>query len=80
VESPTAEHLRAVWAAAPNDAWAVGDAGTIIHWDGTAWTVSEAPAQAKNRIFYSVTGTAGGEVWIAGEHVLLRHQKSENDK
>jgi len=37
VGSGTTELLLGVWGAAPNDVWAVGR-GTIIHWDGQAWS------------------------------------------
>jgi hypothetical protein len=34
--SGTDKTLMSVWAAADDDAWAVGDA-TVLHWDGTEW-------------------------------------------
>ena len=39
VPSPINQSLRAVACATTNDCWAVGDAGSIVHWDGNAWTV-----------------------------------------
>lgn len=30
--------LFKVWGRAPDDVWAVGAKGVILHWDGTAWT------------------------------------------
>ena len=30
--------LRSIWGNSPNDVWAVGDKGTIIHWDGRQWS------------------------------------------
>ena len=30
--------LRSVWVVAPNDVYAVGEGGTIVHYDGSAWT------------------------------------------
>ena len=32
-----------VWARTPSDAWIVGEAGTILHWDGAA--VSAVPVE-----------------------------------
>jgi hypothetical protein len=29
--------LKGVWGSTPEDVWAVGDQGTIIHWDGSEW-------------------------------------------
>lgn len=34
---PTTRTLRAVQAVTPHDVWAVGDAGTIVHYDGHLW-------------------------------------------
>lgn len=38
MQSPTARNLRAVWTSGPTNAYAVGDYGTILRFDGTAWT------------------------------------------
>src|SRR5207253_74408 len=38
VASPTTQPLYAVWGAAPNDVWAVGEYGTVLHYDGTGWS------------------------------------------
>ncbi|MCK6546009.1 hypothetical protein L6R52_09080 [Myxococcota bacterium] len=35
---PTTEDLFGVWGRSRDDVWAVGWNGTIIHWDGVAWT------------------------------------------
>jgi len=36
--SGTTNDLTGVSAVAANDVFAVGDKGTILHYDGTAWT------------------------------------------
>lgn len=41
---PTDEDLLAVWGRAADDVWAVGWAGTIIHYDGLAWTLEASTA------------------------------------
>jgi hypothetical protein len=38
VASGTSSDLRAVWGAAPDDVWAVGDGGAALHWNGAAWS------------------------------------------
>jgi hypothetical protein len=53
--SPQGNNLRAVWADAPDDVWAVGDRGTTLHFDGATWHVMSPPA-----------GAAGGAVWASG--------------
>lgn len=35
---PTTEDLLGIWGRSRDDIFAVGWSGTIIHWDGTAWT------------------------------------------
>jgi hypothetical protein len=66
---PTSNYLRAVWAAAPNDVWAVGDSGAIIHFDGNDWTSS--PSGVTQHL-YAITG-AGNTLWAAGTGgVILR--------
>ena len=39
VESPTDKDLYSVFALSEDIAWAVGDSGVIIHWDGEKWTL-----------------------------------------
>ena len=37
MKSPSTEDLRGVWGTADNNVYAVGQHGTILHFDGTAW-------------------------------------------
>lgn len=41
---PTDEELLGVWGRAADDVYAVGWNGTIVHWDGVAWTVEPTTA------------------------------------
>jgi hypothetical protein len=34
----TKQVLWGVWVRASDDAWAVGNGGTILHWNGTSWS------------------------------------------
>jgi hypothetical protein len=36
--SGTGAHLMSVWGTSSNDVYAVGSNGTILHYDGTAWS------------------------------------------
>jgi hypothetical protein len=70
-------HLYAVDAVGPNDAWAVGqslygsipDQALIEHWDGHHWTVLPVPPSrsSANELLDTVTVTPQGNVWAAGE-------------
>jgi len=42
---------------ASSDGWAAGDDGTIIHWDGTSWTLSSSPT---TRAIYGLGFAAPG--------------------
>lgn len=59
---PTQSYLRAVHAIAPNDVWAVGDAGTILRYNGTDWTI--VPSGVTQQLL-SITGS-GTTLWAAG--------------
>lgn len=49
--------LRDVWASGPDDIWAVGDRGTILHYDGNRWTPEEVPTVENLEV---VWGSADG--------------------
>ena len=63
-ETPiTDEAFLAVWAGAPDDAWAVGDHGTIAHFDGTKWTLAESGTTEQ---LSAVHGSGPDNVWAEG--------------
>ena len=51
--------LTSVWGKSANDVWAAGSGGTVVHWDGTAWTAGNIPVQ---NTFHNLLGV-GSEVW-----------------
>lgn len=55
VASPTTNTLGCVWALSPTDAWAGGNANTLIHWDGTSWTSMST----------GFTGGSANGIWAA---------------
>ena len=59
---PSAQYLRAVWAQSATSVWAVGDAGTILYFNGTDWTQQ---ASGVTQQLLAVAG-AGDTVWAAG--------------
>lgn len=71
-EDPTAdpavqffeEDLFGIWGAAPDDLWAVGDKGVVVHWDGTGWTQD---TQVNFGItLRSIWGRAADDLWAVG--------------
>jgi len=54
----------------PNDVWAVGWDGTILHFDGAAW--SSMPSGTTDPL-QAVRGTAANDVWIVGQGGSILH-------
>ena len=38
-------HLNGIWGSAANDVYTVGATGSILHWNGTAWSLMASPDQ-----------------------------------
>jgi hypothetical protein len=62
-------NLHAVWGSGPRDVWAVGNdgvldtKGTVVHFDGDAWSVASAPAGTG---LFAVRGRRAGLAWAVG--------------
>jgi hypothetical protein len=66
----TANRLNAVWGSGPKDVWAVGDGGTIVHYDGTVW---QRVASGTDAHLLGVSGTSERDVWFVGEDGTAIH-------
>jgi hypothetical protein len=55
--------LHSSWGTSSSDIYSAGDGGTILHFDGTAWT-KMASGTTKN--LYSIWGTGDNNIWAAG--------------
>jgi hypothetical protein len=62
--------LAAVWVSALWDAWFVGAAGTILHWNGS--TIASLPAVTMKDLT-CVSGTSEIDVWAGGQDGTLVH-------
>ncbi len=62
--------LFGVWGSGPTDAWAVGDKGTILHWNGATWLARQAPTTKALR---AVGGTGPSDVWMVGDDGVALH-------
>ena len=62
--------IQAVWSRGPDDVWAVGTDGLVLHFDGEFW--SRLPIDTSTNLV-AVHG-AGRTVWIAGGGTLLRRR------
>jgi hypothetical protein len=68
MSSPTTEHLRGIWGASSTAIWAVGDAGTVLFYDGSDWTQTTIPTARNLR---AVWGFAADDVWVAGNGAIF---------
>jgi len=57
-----------VWGSAANDVWAVGNAGTVLHWDGTVW----APVTVSTtKDLHGIWGSGPNDIWAVGDQTIL---------
>ena len=68
--TPQGETLRAVWAAAANDVWAVGDGGVVLHYDGKAFSAEHV---GTSEDLLAVHGTGPNDVWAVGKGAVVAH-------
>jgi len=61
--SPIAFTVRGLWGSADDDMFAVGDNGTVIHWDGVAWTQMQASTSTLN----AIAGSRADEIFAVGD-------------
>jgi hypothetical protein len=54
----------------PNDVWAVGDAGTTLHYDGTAWTLS---TRGTMEALTGVWASSAADVWAVSSGGSILH-------
>jgi hypothetical protein len=64
MDSGTDVTLHGLWHPSADFAVAVGDEGTVIAWDGAAWTKLVAPTSAR---LLAVWGSAPDDLWIGGD-------------
>ena len=65
---PTGVDLMAIWGASDKDIWAVGEAGVVIHWDGTSWSRTTTPvpdSATLNDVWGRAAVTSGPSVTAA---------------
>jgi hypothetical protein len=56
--------LQSVWGADAKNVWAVGDGGTIVKWNGSAWS---AQPSGTSKDLYGVWGSDASNVWAVGD-------------
>ena len=67
---PTGTKLNRLWGSGPRDVWAVGEVGTILHYDGERWT--RFPSGTRDSLV-AISGRGPGDAWAIGKNrTLLR--------
>lgn len=73
--SPTTQDLRDVWVVSASKAWAVGNAGTVLEWNGTSWSIVAAGLTTND--LHAVNGSSSSNVIAVGEAgTILRYNGS----
>ena len=72
---PTVNPLNAIWGTAPDNVFAAGNGGTVLHYDGTAWRVMETNTTAN---LIDIWGWDGNRIFAGGdENVVLSYNGNE---
>ncbi len=66
----TTANLLGVWGSSPSDVFAVGESGTILHYDGGQWIKQTSGTTAGLR---DVWGTGPTNVYVAGDSGILHY-------
>jgi len=62
--------FAAVWGSSPTDVWLAGEAGTLLHWNGSTWSET---ASGTGSALRALGGTSAKDVWAAGLDGTLLH-------
>ena len=67
---PQGNTLWGIWGSSPSDIFAVGNAGTILHYNGNAWTHMNSGTTAN---LHNVWGTSASNVYVVGDAGTILH-------
>ena len=68
---PQGNTLRALWGTGPNNIYAVGDVGTILHYDGSSWQpLSNLPG---NNFLLDIWGAGPNDIFAVGQNALWHY-------
>jgi hypothetical protein len=70
---PQGNRLVSAWGSGSQDVWAVGEGGTILHWDGQEWSGSFERLVAGHDLLSGVSGSGASDVWLVGSWRQPQH-------
>jgi hypothetical protein len=73
--SGTIEQLHGIWGSSASDVFAVGDAGTILHYDGNRWTPMTSGTSVD---LADVWGSAHDDVFVTGDAGTILHYDGDD--
>jgi hypothetical protein len=62
--------LAAVAATSATNAWAVGPGAQLMHWNGTAWSLTTLPVFLRPVELSSISAVSASDVWAAGSALI----------
>ena len=75
MNSKTLETFRGLWGMSSTDVYAVGDYGTILHYDGSAW--QPMPSGTDLRLF-GIWGSSKKSIYAVGDAGLVLHYEDNS--
>ena len=63
---PMGAAIDGAWGTSADDVWAVGSGGTILHWDGTAWSFFDS---GTTETLSDVWGSGASDIWAVGGYL-----------
>ncbi len=65
--------LNDIWGVSGSDVFAVGQQGTVLHYDGVGWTMTHGPSSNRSLDLLGVWGESGNDVFAVGYPGTILH-------
>ncbi len=75
MNSKTLETFRGLWGMSATDVYAVGDYGTILHYNGSAW---QPMSSGTNLRLFSIWGSSQESIYAVGDAGLVLHYEDNS--
>lgn len=78
--STASKPVRGIWGATTSQIWAGTISGSVLHYDGKAWTATTLPGGDPNEVVMSVWGSAATDVWAVSDFGHVYHHDGQTWK